>query len=446
MSNPLRNRASHNVSRREFVKTTAGVLAGSLGACSLPAATWLQADGKERIRVGLVGCGGRGTGAAVQALTADPAAVLTAVGDVFEDRISSSLEALAKEPIASKVQVEPERRFVGFDAYRKVIESGVDVVLLAEPPHFRPAHLKAAIEAGKHVFCEKPMAVDVPGIRSVLASAEEARKKRLSLVSGFCWRYSDPERATFRKIHDGAIGKVQAVHTTYHAGLLSHRPRQPGWSDMEWQLRNWYYFTWLSGDHIVEQAVHSVDKIAWAMNGEIPVKATALGGRQVRTDPAFGNVYDHFAVVYEYASGARCFHTCRQMEGCSYDNTDYVLGTEGTCFVNGWGPTHVIEGKRPWRYEGPKRNMYQVEHDDLFAAIRSGEPINDGVWMCNSNLMAILGRMAAYTGQTVTWDQLLASDEDLSPPRYEWGDLPVRAVAMPGKPRLATPSVAPPKV
>ena len=411
------------LSRREFVKTTA--------ATALLTTPFVHAAGADTIRVGVIGCGGRGTGAASQALNADPGVVLTAMGDMFADKLSGSLKHLTKQD-SQRVRVPPEAQFVGFDAYQQVIDSDVDVVILATPPHFRPAHLKAAVDAGKHVFAEKPMAVDAAGVRSVLRSVEEARPGNLSIVAGFCWRYSYPERATFARIHEGGVGDVVSVHTAYHASPLRVFPRQEGWSDMEWQLRNWCHFRWLSGDHIVEQACHSIDKINWAMGGRVPARARALGGRQMRSGPESGNVYDHFTVIYEYDDGARCFHTCRQMPNCAFDNTDYVMGTAGTCFVNGWGPTHVIKGKHPWTYEGEHPNMYQVEHDELFAAIRAGKTINDGTWMTQSTMMAILGRMAAYSGQTVSWDEAMGSAEDWTPQAYAFGDLDVPAVAVPG--------------
>jgi predicted dehydrogenase len=411
------------LSRREFVKTSA--------AAALLTAPFVHAAGSDTIRVGLIGCGGRGTGAAREALRADRAVILTAMGDVFADRLSASLQRLAEQE-PQRVQVPPEMQFAGFDAYRDVIASGVDVVILAAPPHFRPAHLAAAVGAGRHVFCEKPMAVDATGVRSVLASVESARSRRLAIVAGFCWRYSAPERATFGRILDGAVGDVVSAHTAYHASPLPTFPRQDGWSDMEFQLRNWYHFRWLSGDHIVEQACHSIDKINWAMGGRMPAQAAALGGRQMRSGPETGNVYDHFTVIYDYDDGARCFHTCRQMPHCAYDNTDYIIGTQGNCFINGWGPTHVISGARPWTYEGERPNMYQVEHDELFASIRNGEPINDGVWMAHSTMMAIMGRMAAYSGQTVTWPQALEAGEDWTPPAYTLSELEVPPVAVPG--------------
>jgi len=439
----LRRRA---VSRRQFVAGSAAAAASTaLVGCAAPPAAPMSAPagaharGEERIRVGLIGCGGRGTGAASQALHADPAAVLVAAGDVFMDRVESSLKHLSEdEEIKGRVQVAPEMRFSGFDAYKKVIEQ-CDVVLLAATPHFRPDHLRAAVEAGKHIFCEKPVAVDATGIRSVLASAEMARQKGLSLVCGFCWRYADADKETYARIHDGAIGQVVNMNTYYLTGNLGLKPRKPEWSDMEYQLRNWYYYTWLSGDHIVEQAVHSIDKISWAMQNAVPTRAIAIGGRQVRTDPVYGHVFDHFGVVYEFKNGARATHMCRQTEGCYSDNTDYILGTKGSAAINSWGPDEVFRdhsGKAYWKWDGERHDMYQNEHDFLFRSIRARDGHNDGVWMANSCMMAIMGRMSAYTGQAVTWEQALNSKEDLRPAKYEFGPLPTPPVAVPGRVKL----------
>ncbi|MFN8006209.1 MAG: Gfo/Idh/MocA family oxidoreductase [Terriglobia bacterium] len=426
------NSTEHRVSRRDFLKNASWAgLGGSLTAhFAFPTA--LLSANSDTLRIGLIGCGSRGTGAALQALRADPNVILTAMGDAFEDRLLSSLETLKKQD-APRLQVTPDHCFVGFDAYQKVINSGVDVVLLATPPGFRPQHLKAAVEANKHVFCEKPVAVDATGVRSVLATVELARQKKLSLVSGLCWHYCYPERATFQRLQDGAIGELVTVYSTYNAGPIWNRVRQPEWTEMEWQMRNWYYFTWLSGDHIVEQAVHSIDKMCWAMKGEMPTRAVALGGRQVRNTPAFGHIYDHFSVTYEYANGARGFHHCRQQEGCANQIADFYQGSKGSCEIDAVRRIHMIQGTNPWKYEGPDNNMYQTEHDELFASIRKGEPINNGVWMANSTLMAILGREAAYTGQSISWDQIMNSQQDLSPPTYAWDAvLPIPQVAMPG--------------
>jgi predicted dehydrogenase len=423
---------SSQSSRRRFLKASAAVTGAALTS-RLGAFANVHAGGDDVIRVGLIGCGERGTGAATQALNADKNIKLVALGDAFADRVQRSLATLKRdEDIAAKLDVPPDRCFAGFDAYKQVLASGVDVVLLATPPHFRPAHLRAAVEAGKHIFAEKPVAVDAPGIRSVLETCELARKRNLSLVSGLCYRYEHAKRETMKRIHEGAVGDLVALQCTYNTGYLRVFDHQPGWSDMEWQLRNWLYFTWLSGDHNVEQHVHSLDKMAWAMGDQYPVKAAGTGGRQVRTEPKYGQIFDHHSVVYEYANGVKLFSTCRQQAHCANDVSDFVMGTRGTCAVM----KHAITGENPWRHHaspGVKDDMYQNEHGELFASIRSGNPINNGDYMTRSSLMAILGRMATYTGQVITWDMALNSKEDLTPPKYEFGDLPVAPVAMPGK-------------
>jgi predicted dehydrogenase len=378
--------------------------------------------------VGLIGCGGRGTGAAANALRADPQVELVAMGDAFADHLSNSLRTLQKtEDIAERVHVDADHQFVGFDAYKNVIASS-DVVLLATSPHFRPLHLRACIEAGRHVFCEKPVAVDAPGVRHVLESAKLAAQRRLSILSGLCYRYQFAKQATVDRIRDGAIGDIVAVQTSYNTGGLWHRGRKPEWSDMEWQMRNWLYFTWLSGDHCAEQHIHSLDKIAWAM-GSYPAKCTASGGRIVRNDPKWGNIYDHFNATFEWQSGVRGFASCRQWSGASSDVSDHCFGTQGTAQLQ----SHKITGPKAWRWRSEEPDdMYQNEHDALFAAIRKDEPINNGEYMAHSTLMALMMRMAAYSGQTITWDQALQSQEDLTPPSYDWTSLEVAPVARPG--------------
>jgi predicted dehydrogenase len=411
--------------RRGFLKTTGVAAASGVFAAQLsfPQGVFAAGSAGDTLRVGLVGCGGRGTGAASQALNADKNAILTAVADVFPAPVKSSLAALKGEQgVADRVQVPPEKQFVGLDAFQRVIDSGVEVVLLCTPPGFRPQHLKAAVAAGKHVFCEKPMATDAPGVRSVLEAVEEARKKKLSLVAGFCWRYDDACREFYKRIHDGALGEVRAVHATYLTGPVKPMPapseRPSGMGDMEWQLRNWYNFTWLSGDGLVEQACHSVDKIAWAMNGRLPMKAVGNGGRMVPNHE--GNIFDHIDVYYEYEDGARATMAQRQIANCFSDNSDYVLGSKGTG-KGGWNPPTIRAGET-WRYRGPNpgSRMYQTEHNELFASIRKGEPMNDGIWMAHSTLMAIMGRMAAYTGQEITWEMALNSQEKLVPDNPTW--------------------------
>jgi predicted dehydrogenase len=420
--------------RRDFLAASAGLAGASLMLPGLLPS--VHAAGSDTLRVGLIGCGNRGTGAAEQALRADPNVKLVAMGDMFKDRLDSSLRGLrGADEVGAKVDVKPENCFVGFDAYKQVIASGVDVVILTTPPGFRPIHLKAAVEANKHVFCEKPMAVDAPGLRSVMASAHEAKKKNLALVAGFCYRYERAKREVMKRIHAGDIGEIITLQCTYNTGPLWHRKRENGWDDMTWQLRNWLYFTWLSGDHICEQACHSLDKMAWAMKDEPPIKAVGTGGRQTRIEPEYGHIFDHHAVVFEYKNGVKLFHCCRQQPNCKGDISDHVYGTLGALHIEESKKRQVITGKKPYlhrRKPGDRDDMYQNEHDELFASIRTGKPINDGERMAKSTLMAIMGRMATYTGQEITWEMALGSKEDLSPKRYELGSLPVAPVAQPG--------------
>ncbi len=427
--------AAAAIDRRRFLGTAA--------AATLPLTTpvWGSLRADDRLKVGLLGCGGRGTGAAANALAADPGTVVWALGDIFPERIDRCLEQLRANSDASRVLVEEDRRFEGFGSTDALIASDCDIVLLATPPGFRPAQIEKAVAAGKHVFAEKPLAVDVPGANRVLAASEAARRKGLSLVSGFCWRYSEPERAAYGRILEGELGEVLAAHSTYHSGPLGIQPRQPEWSDLEFQLRNWWHFNWLSGDIIVEQACHSVDKLNWVRGNEPPARCVALGGRGNRSGPERGDVFDHFAVIYEYADGTRSFLTCRQQANCANDNTDWVAGSKGLGFINGWAPNRTRlefnDGRSRWSYTGPTPNMYEVELQDLCRAVRSGTPINDGPWATQSTLMSIMGREAAYTGANLTWEQLLASTRELGPSTLEWGPLPEPVVPVPGRTRFA---------
>lgn len=406
------------ISRRGFLKSTSSTL---LVSTLLPHFSQAKISGgsTNTIKVGLIGCGGRGAGAASQALQADPNVVLTAMGDVFQDRLDESYNALF-EMYPEKVKVEKTHRFIGFDAYQKVIESDVDVVLLATPPAFRPDHLMAAIEAGKHAFCEKPVAIDAPGVRKVLAAAKKAKEKKLSVVSGFCFRYDYPKRALFQKILNGEIGEIKNVYTIRNGEQLWSKPRQAGWTDMEYQLRNWLYCDWLSGDFITEMMVHSLDMMSWALGDKNPISATGTGGRQARVDAIYGNAYDHFAIEYDYGMGVKGIHFSRQQDGCSTTNRVEVAGTKGNAFIG--SGKHEISGKVNWHYSGEKNDMYQTEHDELFAAIRNGKPMNDGEVMARSSMLGVLGRMVAYTGQTITWEDALNSKVALSPAidQYSW--------------------------
>ena len=415
--------------RRDFLKA-----AGAAAFAGFPAIISAQTV-TNAIKVGLVGCGGRGSGAASQALKADDYSELTAVADIDQSQIDHSLQTLGKvQKISDRVKVEAPKQFLGLNAYQQVIDAGVDVVLLATPPGFRPEHLGACIAAGKHVFCEKPVSTDAPGIRSVLETVDRAKEKNVSLVAGFCWRYNSMIVDTFKQMDDGAIGKLVAYYATYYTNPVKPMPaastRPAGMSDVEWQIRNWYNFVWLCGDSLVEQAVHSVDKIAWAMHDSPPVSCVGVGGRVIPAEG--GNIYDHFEVNYLYPNGVRAFVANRQIVGCYNENSDYILGADGTCTI-GRGPLPRIEGKTNWTWSGEKYDMYQREHDVLFAAIRRNQPVNDGKRLATSTLLAIMGRMAAYTGQQITWDQALNSQEKLIPDHLEWnGTLAVSPLAEPG--------------
>ena len=415
--------------RRDFLKASA-VAAGGLAVGEAGAQ-----DGTDsrRLRVGLIGCGGRGTGAAAQALAADSNVRLVAMGDVFRDRLELSLETLKKqEKVATKVEVPAENQFVGFDAYQKVIEKS-DVVLLTTPPGFRPLHLKAAVDAGRHVFAEKPVAVDGPGVRAVLAACEEARRKKLAVVSGLCIRYSYGFQEIVKRIHEGALGRVRTLQANDFRGSIWVKPRQAGQTEMEYQMRNWYYFTWLSGDFNVEQHVHMLDVCAWVMRGEYPLTAMGIGGRQQRTGPEYGNIYDHHAVIYEWADGARLHAYCRQQTGLRGDISVQVAGEKGVGKLSEKNRGLVLETADRWIYDGVKNDIYQTEHDELFASIRRGQPINNGEYMCKSTLMAIMGRMATYTGQQITWEQAWNSKEHLVPSGYAWDAMPPASpIAVPG--------------
>ncbi len=414
----MKQNQADKINRRGFLKSSGAAVIGSTFV-SLPTSGF--ASDASTLKVGLIGCGGRGTGAAAQALQADSNVFLTAMGDVFEDRLEESYKALTEE-VPTKLKVEKATKFVGFDAYQKVIDSGVDVVLLATPPGFRPQHLMAAINAGKHVFCEKPVAVDAAGVRKVLEAAKKAKDKKLSLVSGFTFRYDYSKRALFDKIRQGAIGEIVSVSSTRNGGDLWYHPRQASWTDMEYQMRNWYYQNWLSGDYLVEMIVHSLDLMMWAVDDKLPLKATGTGGRQVRVDPKYGNIYDHFAIEFEFANNVRGFSFSRQQPGCSNRNSIEIAGTIGNAYANMGESAHSITGKNKWVYEGEKNNPYQTQHDEFFASIRNAKPMNDGERMANSTMVAILGRMVAYSGQTLSWDDAINSNQTLGPAddEYNW--------------------------
>jgi predicted dehydrogenase len=418
-----------SISRRTFVQASAAVAATALAARA-GSAQGKPAAGAP-LRVGVIGCGGRGTGAAMDAVAASPRVRIVALGDAFEDRVKGSREELAKH--GERSAVAPERCFSGFDAYEKVLGAGVDLVILATPPGFRPLHLAAAVAAGKHVFLEKPVAVDPAGVRSVLASAESATKQGLSIVAGTQRRHEACYLEAMRRVHAGEIGEVVGASCYWNQGGLWVKERQSGWSDVEWQVRNWLYFTWLSGDHICEQHVHNIDVCNWAL-GATPVRAIGVGGRQVRTEAKYGNVFDHFAIEYEYAGGQRVQSFCRQIDGCDGRVEEVVRGTKGTLVTrSGSAVITWKDGREPWVFEGENPNPYVTEHKDLIAAIEGGTPLNEAKRIAESTQTAILGRMSAYTGKDVTWEQALNSKLDLVPKPVVLGPLPAAEVAVPGR-------------
>jgi predicted dehydrogenase len=422
--------------RRAFLKTGAATVAATALAASFDGRAGVYAAGDDMLKVGLVGCGGRGTGAAGNALHADKYTRLVAVGDTFRSQIDSALNTLKnQEGIGEQVDVPEEQKFVGLDAYRKVIDA-VDVVLLATPPGFRPVHLRAAVEAGKHIFTEKPMATDAPGVRSVIETVAMAKEKGLGICAGFCWRYDNEKRAFFERVHGGAIGDVLAAYGTYLTVPVKPMPpaesRPADMTDAEWIIRNWYNFNFLSGDGLVEQAVHTVDWLAWTFGDHPPESCTAVGGRQVPSNG--GNIFDHIEVNYVWESGARGFLAQRQTDKCYGENKLYLIGSKGMGELAPPPRGARITGSEEWRFKGSTgKGMYQNEHDEFFLSLRDAKPINDGDRMWQSTLMAIMGRMAAYTGQQITWDMALNSKQVLMPEIADWtSPVSVPPMALPG--------------
>ena len=442
-------KAQSNISRRDFMKAAAGAAAAAALNASQTTKAVAGPRRSDTIRIALIGCGGRGTTDAINCLRSAPGVEIVAMADLFRDRLDESRKRLlqgnvkkgqegntppeANVDISKQVKVADDRCFVGFEAYKKVLAlNDVDLVLLTTPPHFRPIHFKAAVEAGKHVFMEKPVAVDPVGVRSVIQTAALADQKKLSVVAGTQYRHDKMFVETIRRVRDGAIGEILAGQAYYLTGALWLRKRQPDWTDMENQIRNWLYYTWLSGDFIVEQHIHTLDVMNWAM-GALPVKAVAMGGRQARVEPEYGNVYDHFATEFEYPNGARIASMCRQMKGCSTRNGAYVVGAKGAANIY----KGEITGKKSWTFKGERADPSIQEHADLIAAIRSGKALNDGKRIAESSLTAILARMSAYTGNEVSWKWAMeASKLDLAPAKYEFVRAPAVEVATPGKTKL----------
>lgn len=424
--------ATENYTRRDFLEQATVVSAGT-SADTERSSNYAYAGGNDTLRIGLIGCGGRGTGAVNDCVQSSAGVELWAMGDLFQDRLSRSRQLL-RDLIEDKYKVTDERSFVGFDAYLNVLETDIDLVLLAAPPGFRPHHLSAAIDAGKHVFAEKPVAVDPAGVHTVIEAAERATDKNLSIVAGTQRRHHPGYIEVMKRLRDGAIGDIRSAQVWYNAaGFRDARPRKPGMGDMEWQVRNWYYFTWLSGDHITEQAVHRIDITNWAL-GNHPVKATGLGGRQARVDPSYGHIFDHFAIEYEYPNGEKVTHMCSQIQGSTWRVGENFSGTAGQALTS--DKRIAIQGTDDWTFEKEVRSPYVQEHADLVEGIREGEPLNEGRRIAESVLTGIMGREAAYTGKEITWKEINDPSLDLAPQATRFRSLPTPPVAVPGKTKL----------
>jgi len=432
-------KTDHSLTRREVIKTAS--LASLAAAFSTTGGVY-AAHASETIRVGLIGCGGRGTGAMLNSMEGNKDVVITAMGDLFPDQLEWSLKQLQEKAPKDRIKVTPDTMFSGFDAFEKVVATDVDLVILAAPPFFRPSHLAAAIAAGKHVFMEKPVAVDPGGIRSIIKTSELAASKGLAIVAGTQRRHQAHYLEMMKRIHDGDIGDLVAGQCYWNMGALwIERAAQnwanrytKKWSDMEWQVRNWLFTGWCSGDHIVEQHVHNLDVMNWAM-GAHPVQCTGMGGRAARTDAMYGNIFDHFAVEYEYPNGARVLSMCRQTAGASDNVSERVVGAKGRTYsdsADAW-----IKGSKAWENEKGSPNPYVQEHVDLVASIKAGKPLNEGRQVAESTLTAIMGRMSAYTGRSLSWDWVMnASKLDLTPPTMTFAQLPPLVVPVPGEVEL----------
>jgi len=419
----MRHPAPSPVSRREFVKGSAAAAAAA-AAGSLELGQFAHAAGSDEIKIALVGCGGRGTGAVVNAFEnkIHSNIRLIALADAFAEPLERALQHLQGQ-FRDKVDVPPNRRFVGLDAYEKAIAAAPDIVLLCTPPGFRPAQFAAAVNANKHVFMEKPLAVDVPGYRAVKAAGLEATKKGLHVAVGHHLRHAKNHREVVQQIHDGLIGDVLYTRAYFNAQGIWNRPRRPGMTELQYQVHNWYHFVWLSGDHIVEQHVHGIDVCNWIARGT-PVQATGMGGRQVRAEPGIGEIFDHHCVQYTHAGGLRSFSECRQQPGCWSNFSHHAHGTKGTVSFEGTDTVTIdLKGSLP-KHLKPDRDGHRTEWDDLLAAMLAGRPCNEADWAAGSTMTAILGRMATYSGKLVTWDEAVKSTLTDAPDRLAWDASP----------------------
>ena len=423
--------------RRTILKT------GSAASLAAAVPNILKAQNTpDQIKIGVIGCGGRGSGALAQAMNADPNVILWAIGDAFEGGVQNAVRVGTR--YNERMQAPKERQFIGLDAYKGVIASGVDVVLLCTPPHFRPQHLRAAVEAGKHAFVEKPMAIDMPGVKSVIESAQMAKKKGTAIQHGFCWRFHPGTKQAYEKVLAGELGRVVSVYGTYMlnpvAPLANGVKKPDGMGDVEFQMRYWQNFEWLCGTALVEQCIHTIDKVGWAMNDVAPIAAVANGGRSHRQDQS--NLFDHYDVTYEYPNGVMAHVGQRQMNNTHSEVKDRVFCENGTMYSPGRCSIKDVSGKTTWRVrpeKGVEDNMYQVCHNEFFAALRAGKIINTGEYMAKSTALGLLGREAAHTGKRITWEDYWKSEEDQAPDDIKFSDsFPVAPVPQPGLERPKT--------
>jgi len=423
-----------NMTRRRFLKTSTHATA----LVGLSAITRAYAADNDRIRVGLVGCGGRGTGAARDAMTAGPNIELVAMGDIFMPKVQASLASLSKlrennAGLRASLKVKPDHCFAGLDAYKKVIDSGIDYVLLCTPPGFRPDHIEYAVRKGVHIFAEKPCATDSPGVRRILALENEMKDKGIALLSGFNSRHVFHYADLIQAIHDGQLGDVMSLYAYFNTGDIWYRQRPEGMSLPEYHFHNWFHVDWLCGDHIVEQHVHNLDRCNWIMQAH-PVRAYGMGGRQYHTGRG-GNIYDHFTVEFEYANGIRMTSMCRQIKGTDTKIGEEIVGTKGRASLIGHRAQITGQNAKVFREYPNQNESHRQEHIDFIAALRRGELPNDTRFLCESTLTAIMGRESAYTGKNITWDEILNSQLALTPPDIATWDGAIRPVPRPTIPR-----------
>ena len=428
-------------SRRSFVKSTA-LTGGALLSSSFTIEAMANSSGNKKLKLALVGCGGRGTGAAVQALRADNDVELVAVADAFSDRIESSLRAISEELDGERiVKVKEKSRYVGFNSYQKAIDKA-DVVILTTPPGFRPLHFKYAIENDKHVFMEKPVATDSAGVRQVLESAKLASKKNLNVIVGLQRRYQNSYNSTLDFINNGDIGKILSGQVYWNSAGVWVNKRVSGQTEMEYQMRNWYYFNWLCGDHILEQHIHNIDVANWFI-GEYPKSAAGMGGREIRNGIDHGEIFDHHYVEFNYPSGVVVSSQCRHQPGTKFDVREAFQGTKANIKISGdYSKIDGHDGNNIYVHDSSNdKNPYQIEHDRLFESIRNGEVINDAEYGAKSTLTAIMGRMATYTGKEITWEQALNSNQILVPDNLNWNSTPPTLPDQNGRYKIPKPGI-----